>query len=1040
MRTPLVFIVLFLCFFSVKAQIVVTGQVISAEDQFPVIGASIFETNSENGTTTDLDGKYKITVAEDATLTISYLGYITQEIKVAGQTKIDIVLSENAYQLDDVVVTAYGIEKEKKATGFSFSEINGDELNQAKEVSVAAQLVGKVAGLEVTKPSNGPTSATRIVLRGLSSFSGSDGPLIVVDGIPINNTNLTSGGLYGGRDSGDGFNSLNPDDIENITVLKGPAASALYGARAGSGVLVITTKKGKSQKGIGVEYSSNYTMEEVTILPKFQQEYGQGANGLKPANQQEAFENWRSWGGRLDGSPITIFNGDTIAYSSPGEKDIRSYYKKGSTWTNNLSFNGGNKFFNTRVSLSHLTNHGIVPNTSYDRYTANLNLKVNLTKKISLDGKINYAHENADNRTNLTDNPSNPSKYFIVGPNNLPHAVFQQTRREDGTPIYWSNNPFTLSPYWGPKEATNNDQKNRIIGYLSARWEIMDGLSIQGRMATDQSKQRFFSAEIDGTQFRPEGIMYLDTLESKERNYDLIVNYNKDFNSTFGLNIHAGTARTNFYNNSKGVAGSNYIVSQLSEISNMTNILLKAPITRESRINALFSTATFSFKNFLYLDASLRKDFFSVLTNPRDVDNSENSILYGSGSMSFVLSDAIKTPSWLSFAKFRIGYGTSGSIGPIGPYSLLPNYLLSIEELKELQDEVALNFGNIDGDIYANPFLKPALTTGIEFGTDLKFINSRFGLEFTLYRQRTNNHIFDSPLPTSSGYSFYKVNAGEIENKGVEILLEAAVVRKNDFDWNLAVNFTKNINSVISLNEGVPQLNFGPDRTFSANIVALQDGRIGDILGNVYDRNAAGEIIHEDGLPKIAEEREVLGNFNPDWYGGITSSFSYKNWGLSFIIDTKQGGEILSTTSSFGYLFGKHVNSLEGRGSEDFMMVGAGVELDGVTPNMTPARVDDYYERVSTVSEANVYDASYIKFRQLALSYSFDKKLLAKTKFVKSVTLSLVGRNLFFIKNGLDVIGLDPESIYTASGGDVGIEYAALPSTRSYGINLNAKF
>lgn len=1040
MRTPLVFIFLFLCFFSVKAQIVVTGQVIGAEDQLPVIGASVIEANSENGTTTNMDGQYKITVAEGATLTFSYLGYITQNITIDGQTKIDVVLSENAYQLDDVVVTAYGIEKEKKATGFSFSEINGDELNQAKEVSVAAQLVGKVAGLEITKPSNGPTSATRIVLRGLSSFGGSDGPLIVVDGIPINNTNQTSGGLYGGRDSGDGFNSLNPDDIENITVLKGPAASALYGARAGSGVLVITTKKGTSQKGIGVEYSSNYMIEEVTILPKFQQEYGQGANGLKPTNQQESFENWRSWGGRLDGSPITIFNGDTIPYSSPGEQDIRSYYKKGSTWTNNLSFNGGNKFFNTRVSLSHLTNKGIVPNTSYDRYTANLNLKVNVTKRISLDGKINYSHENADNRTNLTDNPSNPSKYFIVGPNNLPHAVFQQTRAEDGSPIYWSNNPFTLSPYWGPLEATNNDQKNRIIGYLSARWEIMDGLSIQGRIATDQSKQEFFSAEIDGTQFRPEGVIFLDTLESKERNYDLIINYKKDFNPNFGIDISAGTTRTNFYNNSKGVIGSGYIVSQLSEISNMSNVFPKAPLTRKSRINALFSTATFSFKNFLYLDASLRKDYFSVLTNPRDVDNSENSVLYGSGSLSFVLSDAIKPPSWLSFAKFRIGYGTSGSIGQIQPYSLLPNYRISIDELKDLQEEAAVTFGNILNDTYANPFLKPALTTGIEFGTDLKFINSRFGLEFTLYRQRTSNHIFNSPLATSTGYGSYVVNAGEIENKGIEILLQGAVVRTKNFEWNLIANFTKNINRVISLNEGVTQLDFGPDRTFSANIVALKDGRIGEILGNVYDRNPAGEIIHVDGLPKIADEKEVLGNFNPDWYGGITSSFSYKNWGLSFIIDTKQGGEILSTTSSFGYLFGKHVNSLAGRGSEDFMMIGAGVEADGVTPNMTPARVDSYYERVSTISEANVYDASYIKFRQLALSYSFDKKLLAKTKFVKSITLSLVGRNLFFIKNGLDVIGLDPESIYTASGGDVGIEYAALPSTRSYGINLNAKF
>jgi len=1040
MREALFFVFLLLYCSPSMSQIVITGKVISAEDSLPVIGANVSEINTDNGTVTDIDGQYSITISENATLRFSYLGYTAQDVKVEDQTNINITLSEDTYELDGVLVTAYGIEKDKKAAGFSFSEINGEELNQAKEVSVATQLTGKVAGLEITKPSNGPTSATRIVIRGVSQFGGSDGPLIVIDGIPVNNTNLNSGGLYGGRDSGDGFNSLNPDDIESITVLKGPAASSIYGARAGSGVLLITTKKGSAQKGIGVDYSTNYMVEEVTILPKVQQEYGQGANGLKPANQQESFENWRSWGGKLDGSPITIFNGETIPYSSPGEDDLRDYYQLGKTWTNNLSLNGGNKIFSTRLSLSQLSNQSIIPNTSYDRYTANLNVKVNLTKKISLDGKLNYAHEKADNRTNLTDNPSNPSKYFIVGPNNLPHAVFQQTRDENGDPIYWSNNPFTLSPYWGPLEATNYDNKDRIIAYLSARWEILEGLSIQGRIATDQSDQQFFSAEIDGTQFRPEGVIFLDTVGYQERNYDLIVNYNKDFNDKFGLEVNAGTTRTDFMNNSSGVFGSGYIVPQLSEISNMTNVFARAPIQRNSRINSLFATTTISFNNYLYFDSSVRNDFFSVLTNPRDIENSENSVLYGSGSLSFVLSDAIQVPKWLSFAKLRAGYGTSGAIGQIRPYSLLPSYLISIDELKDLANGEGVTFANILNDTYANPFLKPALTTGIEFGTDLKFINSRFGIEFTYYQQRTDKHIFNSPLPASTGYNAYTINAGEIENKGVELLIQATVIRKKDFEWNLNFNYTKNVNSVISLNEGITQLNFGPDRTFSANIVALEGGRIGDILGNVYDRNEAGQIIHEDGLPKIAAEKEVLGNFNPDWYGGLTSTFSYKNWNLSFIIDTKQGGEILSTTSSFGYLFGKHVNSLEGRDNPDFMIVGEGVEADGLTPNATPVRIDSYYERISNITEENVYDASYIKFRQFSLSYSLNKNLLDRVKFIKSATVSLVGRNLFFISNGMDEIGLDPESIYTATNGDVGIEYAALPSTRSYGVNLNVKF
>jgi len=1023
-----------------NSQTIVSGTITTENDQVPVIGALVHEVDTDNGTVSDIDGNYSISVSDNAILRFSYLGYTTQDIKVGQQSKIDIAFVENAIQLDDIVVTAYGIEKDKKAAGFSVSEINGDELTKAKEVSVAAQLTGKVAGLEVTKPSNGPTSATRIVIRGVSSFEGSDGPLIVIDGIPVNNSNLSSGGLYGGRDSGDGFNSLNPDDIENITVLKGPAASSLYGARAGSGVVLITTKKGNTQKGIGIEYSSNFTTEEVTILPKFQQEYGQGANGLKPQNQQESFENWRSWGGPLDGSPITIFNGEVIPYSSPGEDDIRSYYKSGNTWTNNLSLTGGNKLFSTRVSFSQLSNEGIIPNTNYDRYTSNINLKVNVSKQFSLDGKFNYSHEKAFNRTNLTDNPSNPSKYFIVGPNNLPHEVFRNTRDEQGDPIYWSNNPFTLSPYWGPLEATNNDRKNRIIAYLSGRWEIAEGLSIQARMATDQSAQNFFSAEIDGTQFRPEGVMFLDTVSFKERNYDLIASYNKRVNSKFDIEVNAGATRTDFSNDSKGAIGSGYIISQLSELSNMTNVFNKAPLKRSSRINALFSTATLSFNDYLYLDLSTRKDFFSVLTNPRDPESSENSVLYGSSSLSFIVSDAIQLPKWISFAKLRMGYGTSGSINQIQPYALLPNYLISVEELKELEDDNEVTFGNILGDTYANPLLKPSLATGIELGADLRIINSRFGIDFTVYRQRTDKHIFNSPLPFSSGYSSYVINAGEIENKGIELLLEAAIVKKKDIGWNLDFNFSKNVNTVVSLNEGITELDFGPDRTFSANIVAQEGGRIGDILGNVYDRNDAGEIIHENGLPKVAAERQILGNFTPDWYAGLTSSFTYKDWALSFLIDTKQGGEILSTTSSFGYLFGKHPNSLKGRDNPNFEIIGEGVDIDGVTPNTTPARIDNYYERISTISEENVYDASYIKFRQLSLSYSLGNKLLEKIKYFESGTISLVGRNLFFFKNGLDSIGLDPESIYTATNGDIGIEYAALPSTRTYGFNINLKF
>lgn len=1025
-------------YFTHFAQITIKGTIINEGDETSIIGASILEQGTDNGTISDVEGKFQLTVAENARLEISYLGYEAKVVEVAGQTQLEILLSEEAQTLEGVIVTAFGIEKEKKVAGFSFSEIDGEALTKAREVNVAAQLVGKVAGLEITKPSNGPAGSTRIVIRGLSQFQGENRPLMVIDGIPSDNSNVNRAGLFGGRDSGDGFSSLNPDDIEGITVLKGPSAAALYGSRAGNGVVLITTKKGSQRKGIGIEFTSNFVVEEATILPNFQEEYGQGANGKKPTTQQEAFDNWRSWGARLDGSATPIFNGENLPYTAVGQDDIRSYYQRGSTLTNGLALTAGGKNINTRLSLSALSNTAIVPNTTYDRYTINLSTRAQLNDRVSIEGKINYVIEEAKNRTNLTDNPSNPSKYFTIGPANLPQSVFQQTRNELDEPIYWSNNPFTLSPYWGPEENINNDTKNRVLGYVSARWQIAKGISIQGRLATDDSNQSYFNVEIDGTQHNIPGAIFIDDFKITERNFDVIANFNHNFNEQFGLDINAGATRTDRFFRQNSTTGSNFINPGFISLNNLAIRQPGRISSNRSRINALFATTTLSINNYLYLEGSVRNDFFSVLTNPQNVADSENDILYGSGSLSFILSDAIELPSWWSFAKLRAGYGSSG-FGQIEPYSQVEVYSVDVNPKETANGNVTL--GNIQGDAFRNPNLQPSRTLSFEIGTDLNFFQNRLDIEFTYYNQRTDKHIFPSPLPASTGYGNFLINAGEVQNSGLEVLMRATLVRVKQFTWDISVNFAKNTNEVLSLNEGIDQLNLGVDRTFSANIVAQKGGQIGDIWGNIYARNDQGQIIHGDnGLPIIAGERQILGNFNPDWYGGLTSTFSYENLSFSFLIDTKQGGEILSTTSSFGYLFGRHINSLAGRDNPDFMIVGEGVGADGESPNTNAARVDDYYERISSISEENVYDASYIKLRQVTLSYRLNKKTLDKLKYFNTITLSLVGRNLLFFNNGLDEIGLDPESIYTATADDVGIEYAALPSTRTFGLNVLVGF
>jgi outer membrane receptor protein involved in Fe transport len=450
----------------------------------------------------------------------------------------------------------------------------------------------------------------------------------------------------------------------------------------------------------------------------------------------------------------------------------------------------------------------------------------------------------------------------------------------------------------------------------------------------------------------------------------------------------------------------------------------------------LFANTAVGYKDFLYLDLSARQDFFSVLTNPRIPEESNNVIGYGSGALSFVFSEISTLPKEFTFGKLRLGYGTSG-FGQISPYSQLPTYTIGSIPKETPAGNVPL--ANIGSDQFVNPSLEPSRTTSIEIGTDLRFFRNRLGIDFTWYRQRTDRHIFPSPLPASTGFTSYQINAGEVQNQGIELLINGDIIQTSNWNWNASVNFTRNRNEVISLNEGTDQLNLGVDRLFSSNIVAEVGGQIGDIKGNVYQRNDAGLIVHDDdGLPIIAEERQVLGNFTPDWYGGITNTISFKGISFSFLIDAKQGGEILSTTSGFGYLFGTGKRTLEGRDSPDFLIVGQGVNEQG-EPNTKGARIDDYYGRVSAIAAENVWDASYIKLRQITLGYQLSPKLLSKLPFT-GATISVVARNVLFFQNGLDELGLDPESIYTANGGDVGIEYASLPSTRTFGANLNLKF
>jgi len=1017
--------------FAMAQTIRVSGAVTDADDGTPLPGVTILETGTTNGAVSDLDGNYYLTVNEGATLQFSFVGYSRQDVAVNDRSTINVQLSGESEVLNEVVVTAFGMKKDLKALGYAVSKVEGSELVTAKEVSVAAQLAGKVPGLDITRPTTGPAGSTNIVIRGLGSLSGDNRALIVVDGVPINNTNISSAGMWGGIDSGDGLSSINPDDIESVNVLKGAAAGALYGERGAQGVILITTKKGVAGKGLSLEYTTNFTLDQAAIFPEFYQtEYGQGMNGMKPASQDEAAQNSANWGARLDGSPMVYFDGVTRPYSAKASDDLLNYYETGQTWINTIAMSGGTEKVNARLSLSNLTNQGIVPNSGYDRYTVNLLTSLKLSDKLTLEMKANYIQEESTNRINLSDNPSNPGKAFSQLPNNISVDMLQQRRFEDGRAIAWSaNNPFTVNPFWGPFEHQQRDDKKRFIGYALARYEFNDWISLQARQAIDYTNFDYFYAQAPGTEHIVQGSIDQTNYETNDNTRDLILNISPQLTTDISLNVNLGGVQNPRSRYDYGVSGNTFIVPDLFNLNNMAVRNPGNYRTSELQTNGVFGTALIDYQGIFFLDLSLRNDWYSTLTNPNDPDGSNNSALYGGASASLLFSEAFKLENeTFTFGKLRASYGVAGNGAP-DPYMLLPTF--SVESVQF----GGASLGRITSGTFPGRDLKPTITKSLEFGVDLRFFRNRIGIDLTYYQQNTVDQLFQASLPRPTGYDRYFLNAGDVKNSGIEMALNVTPIKQNDLRWDLTFNFASNVNTVVALAEGIDNLS-GESARFNANLLSEVGGQVNSIYGTVLMRDGSGQIIHdESGLPVIAPEREILGNYQPDWYGGLNSNLRWKNWNLGILFDTKQGGEIFSITNQFAIGNGSHPLTLVGRENPDFEIVGAGVDANGAT-NTTAAPLDDYYGRLGNAASESIFDASYIKLRQATLGYTFPTVKVGGTE-LRELSVSLTGRNLFFLSNGLDFLGLDPEAVYNIGGG--GFEYSSIPSTRSFGINLNVK-
>jgi TonB-linked SusC/RagA family outer membrane protein len=1003
------------------AQQTISGT-ITGSDGITLIGVNVIEKGTTNGTITDIDGKYSLEVADGATISYSLIGYGTIERTAGAEATIDVVLAEGV-ALDEVVVTALGIEKDKKALSYSVTEIGAESFSKARATNVMNSLSGKVAGVNVSSPATGAGGSTRVVIRGNSSIGGNNQPLYVVDGVPIDNSNLGAAGMWGGADGGDGISSINPDDIESVTVLKGTTAAALYGYRSSNGVILITTKSGTNRKGIGVEFNTQFRGESVLDLYDFQQQYGHGRMGMKPTTEEEAFANGLyAWGDQLDGSSVMQFDGVSRPYSSVGN-NLDRFYRTGSTFVNTLTLTGGDDKYNFRFSGSNMDNKDILPNSGLTRRNFTLRTNARFNDKLSATASATYIAEEATNRPRLSDSPGN-ANYTVWS---LPASVDVEDLKgdenklganADGVELQFNDNVFVTNPYWATHQFENNNKKNRLMGKIEMRWDIMDGLYTRGKIGLDRYNNRTRGLTPYGTAFSTLGQISESTREVQEINTELIVGYDKDLTDDIGISLFAGGNQQKNIDESIGGSGSNFNVPFLHAIGNTANRSVNYGFG-ETQVNSLFGSAEISFMRAIYLTGTVRNDWFSTLTSV-DGTGENNQLYYGIG-LSAVISDLTDLPEQISFLKLRGGYATgSGPGAAANPYGLNLTYGI------RGQGHLGNALGAISNGSIPNSTLTPLLNKEIEVGFDLRLFGNRAGVDFTYYNKQTEDDIINASVSPTSGFGSKIVNVGKMENKGVELLLYGTPIKSGDFSWDVTFNLAHNNNKVVSLLDpdvDDESIRFEESRTRNAYIFALEGEAYSQIMGFGYARDDNGAIVLDaDGLPTQGEFMAFGTGVHPTTMG-IGNTLNYGNLSLSFLIDVKMGGKIYAASNAYAYFRGLHKNTLEGRET------GLGT--------VEAANVENYYQRIAfNITEEFIEDADFAKLREVVLSYRLPNSVTDNLPF-SDVTFGLAGRNLALLWSKVD--NIDPESTYTVGNGQ-GLEMFGVPTTRSFQFNLGVKF
>lgn len=1010
----------------------------------PLIGVSVMVVGTTNGTITDMDGNFTLECNAGDELEISYIGYNT--IRVKAQSNMQITLEESSTELEEVVVTALGIKRDRKALGYGLSEVKGEELTKAKETNVINSLAGKVAGLVVSNTAGGASGSTRVMLRGTTELTGNNQPLYVVDGVPLDNTNFGSAGEQGGYDLGDGISAINPDDIETMTVLKGPAASALYGSRASHGVILITTKKAEQEK-VSVEYNGSFTVD--TQLAKWddvQEIYGMGDNGQYQLDASSGTN--QSWGVKADMIDKTYFDGSVhpfLIYPN----NTSSFFRTGLTAQNTavLSVNTGKT--GVRFSFTDMRNKDILPNTNMSR--DNFNLRVNTSAgPIDFDFSANYTRENVKNRPALGSSQSNVGKNLMTLASTYNIEWLKNYQNADGTYANWNgNDQYNRNPYWDLYKNENKSVKDVFRFTAKAIYNIDKHLKIQGTLGTDINNMNFDDFIARSTPGVLPGKLTNSIFNNRTLNAEILALYNNNWGS-FDLNATLGGNIFKVDNKTTVITATDQQMDGVVSIINYAEQNVQ-PSTYKKQINSLYASASLGYRSTYYLEGTVRGDRSSTLPS------SNNTYIYPSVSGSIVFTNFIKNSNIknvFSFGKVRASWAKVGS--DTDPYQLALNYATGKYSYP------GFTIGMINNYTQPNSDLKPTMTSSYELGAELKFFNGRLGIDLTYYNQTSKDQIISLASSASSGYQSRLINAGKIQNKGIELAINGRVLQIKDFAWDAGFNFSKNSNKVLELVEGMDFFQLA-DASWAGVSVGAEVGKdYGSILGTDFKRNENGDILIDKntGLPLYDENLKTLGNSTWDWTGGFYSTFTYKNFHLYAAFDIKMGADLYSFSMRSAYLTGKATGTLLGREEwyrseearkaagmteEQWRAAGKceGLIVDGVvdngdgtySKNTYAVNPQNYWKSVAEKAPALfIYDNSYIKCREITFGYTFPSSMLGK--FVKSLSLSFVARNPFIVWKNIP--NIDPDSNYNTSG--MGLEYGSLPSRRSYGFNINVKF